>query len=200
MSLRGVAVTALAVAGGPALLPAAAFAQEAPGAAAGAAPETLAQVAPAQPEKDPAAAACAAPGKERDGEEAEAVVPAPPPEAEAAAAGEPPVATCSQDAGDQQYRDPFANSEPPSQGGNGGNGSSPDQPVQSPAQTAPVTPTDDSVAPTAQTSQTTTEQEESGSTTANGKQLANTGLGLAGLLALGLALLAGGLALQRRIA
>jgi hypothetical protein len=100
----------------------------------------------------------------------------------------PPTAHCSQNAGDNQYRDPFANSPPPERDG-----------------------ADSAQAPDAAVGQSTTGsttfQQDAAATAAaaaaqagSGEGLPNTGLGLGGLLALGLPLLAGGLVLRKHIA
>lgn len=117
--------------------------------------------------------------------------PAPAEPAEATAAADGVKAHCSQNAGNQQYQDPFAGAKPPS-GGNGGSQSGGDG-------TAPATSTTSSGE--AVVSQGTVTGQDTGTTAESaGPSLPNTGLGLGGLLALGLPLLAGGIALRARLA
>ena len=171
------------------------MAQTAEAAAVPPAQPAMAEPAPTPPVQAEAAV-CAAPDEDAEQlSDAGAPAPAPPAEAvvaeDAAAASSAPVAHCSQNAGDNQYRDPFAGSKPPGQGGGDGNSAQND----SEADQAPAAAAD----PTAASVQA----EADGSVpaaTADGEQLPNTGLGLLGLLALGLPLLVSGLALRRRAA
>jgi LPXTG-motif cell wall-anchored protein len=126
----------------------------------------------APPEPAPAAAE---PAPEEPCAAEEPVAPAP----ESAA----PEVCAAQNAGDNQYQDPFAEAEPPrpSDGGGPNNASQPSQTSPSTAAAAPVVPeVSASAAATAQPG------------------LPNTGLGAGWLLAWGTALVAGGLALSRR--
>ena len=117
--------------------------------------------------------------------------PAPPPAAAAAqdGPGDGPVAHCSQNAGDNQYRDPFANSPPPKSQGGADSAQAPETDTAQPT-TGSTTLLEDG----------TTDPAAAAAAAAAGNGLPNTGLGLGGLVALGLPLLAGGLALRRRTA
>lgn len=191
MSLRGVAVTALVVAGGFGLLPAAALAQTAPAvpvtpAAAPAEPAQTTDVPPADPCGPREEAA------EEDTLTPAEPAPAPADPADATAAAGGVKAHCSQNAGNQQYQDPFAGAEPPG-GGNGGSSQN------GAGNTAPATSTTTSGEAVA--SQGTVAGQDTGTTAESaGPGLPNTGLGLGGLVALGLPLLAGGIALRARLA
>lgn len=173
------------------------MAQTAEPAAVPAAQPAVAAPAPTPP-VEAEAAVCAAPDEHAEQlSDAGTPAPGPAPPAEpvvagsAAAASAPPVAHCSQNAGDNQYRDPFAGSKPPGQGGGDGNSAQNDS------------ETGETPAPAADPTAAAVQAEADGSvpaTTAGEEQLPNTGLGLPGLLALGLPLLLSGLALRRRAA
>jgi hypothetical protein len=180
------------VAGGLAVLPAAASAQD--------------PVASASPAGSPAAAdvadprGCAAPVTEdrlaQDDPPAPASAAAPPVPAAPAThedEADQPVARCSQDAGENQYRDPFANSPPPDGGGGGGGAGS--------AQTPDTGASDGSVTDTSTLQQDgTAVAAQTDPEAAPGPSLPESGLGLGGLVALGLPLLGAGLALRARLA
>jgi LPXTG-motif cell wall-anchored protein len=134
VSFGGVAVSILVLTGGFAVAPAAALAQ------AGAAPDTPVAAATASPAavstapeppstpagtaeaKDLAArSGCAQPAEEpATGLDADSTTLPADPADPATSSGEvedvPPVAHCSQNAGDEQYQDPFGNSKPPKAG------------------------------------------------------------------------------------
>jgi hypothetical protein len=180
------------VAGGLAALPAAAFAQD-PAAADPVAPPAP-QAAPAETAAVPAETAACAPRDREDtlAQEDQAAPAAPPVEALPATSAEDPehpVANCSQNAGDNQYQDPFANSPPP-----GGDGAGSSQTPDSGSSDGSGT-----VTPTVQQDGTVLAS-PSDATAAAGPSLPNTGLGLGGLVVLGLPLLAGGIALRARLA
>ena len=187
MLLRGV-VSAALVAGGLGLLPAAAIAQSEP--AAPVADPAAAAVQPAEP-AEPAAATEAEPAcAPQEDDKLTPAEPTPDPATAQAAAGGVE-AHCSQNAGDQQYQDPFAGSEPPG-GGNGGSSQGADE---SSSQSTDTTSSSEVV------SQGTVAGQDTGATAdPAGPSLPNTGLGLGGLVALGLPLLAGGIALRLRLA
>jgi hypothetical protein len=103
----------------------------------------------------------------------------------------PPRAHCSQNAGDEQYVDPFANAGPPkAANGNGSQGpaSQSQPPVGSAADQGAG-----SAAPSSLAAAAVTGRERDG-----GPQLPTTGLELGGLLGLGCPLLLLGLVLRRR--
>jgi LPXTG-motif cell wall-anchored protein len=126
----------------------------------------------AQPEPAPAAAA---PAPEEQCAAEEPVAPAP----ETAA----PEVCAAQNAGDNQYQDPFAEAKPPQPSERQG----PNHASQ-PSQTSPSTAAAAPVVPEASASAAATAQ----------PGLPNTGLDAGWLLAWGTALVAGGLALSRR--
>lgn len=138
--------------------------------------EPAADPAVAQPAAaiDEASAACAP-------AEPDAAEPAEEPEA---APAEPPVAVCSQDAGEEQYQDPFANEKPPGEEQGGGNGSEGHVSQAEPADTAVPTTADAAGLPA----------------TDGGPQLPSTGLEALPPALLGLLLLLGGAVLRRRVA
>jgi hypothetical protein len=127
--------------------------------------DTLTPAEPAEPAPDPATAQAAADGVE---------------------------AHCSQNAGDQQYQDPFAGSKAP---GSGGNGGSSQGGSGSSSQSTDTTSSSEVV-----TEGTAAGQDTGAAADPAGPSLPNTGLGLGGLVALGLPLLAGGIALRARLA
>jgi hypothetical protein len=197
VSSQGAAFSALVVAGALAVLPAAAFAQEPVAPADVSAQQVVAG--------DPAEAASCRPRAAEDTlapeDQAEAEgpadtqpepVPAPAPATSATAGDEPehPVAYCSQNAGDNQYRDPFANSPPPGGGGGGAGSSQAEEPESSAG----------ALTGTSTLQQDGTTATDPAATASSGPRLPNTGLGLGGLVALGLPLLAGGIALRARLA
>ena len=208
VSSRGVAFTALVVAGGLAAVPACAFAQE-PVASAVPPPPPAAPAAAAPAVAEPAAAAPSDPE------------PAPVPVAEPAVSGCPP----REDEDELRPGTPEDPAPPPPAAAAAQDGQS-DGPVahcsQTPAttstairsrtalhrraraaRTAPRPPTRHSAVrhrtrrPSWRTARRTPRPQRS---RGSGNGLPNTGLGLGGLVALGLPLLAGGLALRRRIA
>ena len=159
---------------------------------------------PAAPAADPAAAVAAEPAAQTPEaqpacapEQSDTPTPAEPDPATAQAAAEPVEAHCSQNAGNQQYQDPFAGAEAPGKGGNGGSSQGGSQGAGgSTSQDTGTTTSGDPVA-----SQGTVAGDGTGTTTESaGPSLPNTGLGLGGLLAVGMPLLAGGIALRLRLA
>jgi hypothetical protein len=192
------------VAGGLAVVPAGAFAQEpVPTAAAPPPPEAASTAAPSTPAADPAAttdsqtdaqraeASGCPPPDPRDPEET--LTPVEPDPAVTASREKPddgPTAHCSQNAGDNQYRDPFANSPPPKNqnAADGAQAPQSDTSDQSTAGSATLLQDDGSAVLA------------SDAETGSGPRLPNTGLGLGGLVGLGAPLIAGGVALRRRLA
>jgi hypothetical protein len=170
-----------------------AFAQTAPVAPAAVPPGTPETLEAA---KTPPAPPCAPPEEQADEQDTlTPVEPAPEPPADAEAAASDVEAHCSQNAGNQQYQDPFAGAKPPG-GGNGG--SSQNGSGGGDGSTAPATSTTTSGA---LASQGEAAGQDTGTTAESaGPGLPNTGLGLGGLVAFGLPLLAGGLALRARLA
>jgi nicotinate-nucleotide--dimethylbenzimidazole phosphoribosyltransferase len=126
---------------------------------------------------DEASAACAPAEPETAG---------PADELEAAPPSDPPVAVCSQNAGDEQYEDPFANEKPPAEQQGGGNGSGSEGQV---SQTGP-----------ADAPATTTDGTGGVPSTEGAPQLPSTGLDAFPPALLGILLLLGGAALRRRAA
>ncbi len=139
---------------------------------------------------EPEASPCA-PAPEPEDTLTPVTEPAPDPVATASAEqpGSGPVAHCSQDAGENQYRDPFANSPPPKSQGGADSAQAPENTSDGSATGASTLQEDGTAAPLA---------DDAG--TGSGPGLPNTGLGLAGLVALGVPLLAGGLVLRARLA
>jgi hypothetical protein len=196
---RRVAV-ALVVAGGLAVVPSVCHAADvapipAPQADTAAQPAPDAQQAEADALVARERAACAARGETLVDESpaatapaVPAVTPAPAP-TDAVAAGKPPVAHCSQNAGDEQYKDPFAHTPPPTKSGAGS--------AQTPQPTSAGTAA--GAAPTNVDGTVVAGAAQTDAGTADGPGLPNTGLGLGGLLALGLPLLGAGFVLRRRL-
>jgi LPXTG-motif cell wall-anchored protein len=188
VSLGRVAATVLVLTGGLSVVPVASAAEAVQDPAAVVAVEDRDAEAPCAPAED-------APADSLEDVSATTVpVPVPAAAATDAAASDdeaaPPVAHCSQNAGDNQYKDPFANAKPPSGGGDpaSGQGSqSPDTSTSAPATTIAQGTADPAVtgAPGAEDA---------------GPGLPNTGLD-AGIPAwTGLALLLAGALLRRRTA
>ena len=186
VSFGRVAATVLVLAGGLSVVPVASAIEPAPDPAPAASPAEATGVpaAPAvEPSPDPESPC--APGEDAAGESLE--------DAAAAAAADtgdedaPPVAHCSQNAGDNQYKDPFANAKPPEGGGDPASGQgaqSPDTSTSAPATTL-AQGTTDPAAPGAE---------------AAGPTLPSTGLD-AGIPAwTGIGLLLAGALLRRRTA
>jgi hypothetical protein len=163
--------------------------QTAPEAPVAPAPEPAVTAAPER-------AACGDPAEEGDDQltdaapaEAPAAVPS---DAQASAAPVPVEAHCAQNAGDQQYQDPFAGSEPPGgNGGGNGSGNSAQNNGATQGEAPTSVPTQDPATGTVDPTATAAAADE---------QLPNTGLGLAGLLALGVPLVLGGVAVRLRLA
>ena len=108
----------------------------------------------------------------------------------AAPAGTPPRAHCSQDAGEEQYKDPFAHTPPPAAETNN-RSSLPTSSAGSLAAADPAATDGTAVAGAPQADGTASDGRPG---------LPNTGLDVGVLLVLGLPLLASGLALRRRLA
>jgi hypothetical protein len=195
VSLRGAASAALVVAGGLGLLPVPAFAQTAapaPASAPAIEPSAEPALTAEAAEPDEAQQPCA-PAEEPEQTDTLTQEEAEP--ATASAAAEGVEAHCSQNAGNQQYEDPFAGTKPPGEGGNGGSsqngsGGGTGSPSTGTTSSGEVVAAQDTVAGT-----------ETGiATDPAGPSLPNTGLGLGGLVGLGLPLLAAGIALRARLA
>ncbi len=160
--------------------------------------------APSAPTDRLAPSGCAQPadetatGLDADSEAIPAAAPPDPPDP-AAAPGDteeedvPPIAHCSQNAGDEQYQDPFGNSGPPKAGGGGGG--------KDPQRATRLSGGQDAASPASVLAQQSADPATADAAAAAGDDVAklpNTGLDarLPGLL--GLALLLSGGALRRR--
>ncbi len=199
MSFGGVAVSILVLTGGFAVAPAAALAQTGAGPSPPAAVTTAApaavSTAPDADAKDLAAASgCGAPADqlaESPGTDADSGAPpaapvAVPAENESAAVA--PIAHCSQNAGDEQYQDPFKNSPPPKAGG------------KAPLSAAQPSGGQDTATPASVLAQQSADPAAAAAAAAgdSAAKLPNTGLDARLPAVLGLALLLSGAALRRR--